>query len=153
MAEVDRRVNALLKARGYGDHLLHRTGHSFGVTRHEAPFLADGYAREIQPGMLFSGLWTVCKPLMDPKTVAKVHFIRGDCSDGSANDRLLRQLIGPDWRKLCDRPKDDYSHDDFWPTVLALVAGAVLGWASFWGGEGLARLRRTPEPVAEPVAG
>lgn len=54
MAEVDRRVNALLKARGYGDHLLHRTGHSFGVTRHEAPFLADGYAREIQPGMLFS---------------------------------------------------------------------------------------------------
>jgi hypothetical protein len=29
----------------------------------------------------------------------------------------------------------------------------VLGWASFWGGEGLARLRRAPAPVAEPVAG
>ncbi|MBV8619210.1 MAG: aminopeptidase P family protein, partial [Curvibacter sp.] len=54
MAEVDRRVNDLLKARGYGDYLLHRTGHSFGVTRHEAPFLAEGYSREIKPGMLFS---------------------------------------------------------------------------------------------------
>lgn len=54
MAEVDRRVNDLLKARGYGDHLLHRTGHSFGVTRHEAPFLAEGYSREIKPGMVFS---------------------------------------------------------------------------------------------------
>ena len=54
MAEVDRKVNELLKARGYDDNRLHRTGHSFGVTRHEAPFLADGYAREIKPGMLFS---------------------------------------------------------------------------------------------------
>lgn len=54
MGEVDRKVNDLLKARGYGDNLLHRTGHSFGVTRHEAPFLAEGYAREIKPGMLFS---------------------------------------------------------------------------------------------------
>jgi len=54
MGEVDRKVNDLLKARGYGDSRLHRTGHSFGVTRHEAPFLAEGYAREIKPGMLFS---------------------------------------------------------------------------------------------------
>lgn len=54
MGEVDRKVNDLLKARGYGDRLLHRTGHSFGVTRHEAPFLAEGFGHEIKPGMLFS---------------------------------------------------------------------------------------------------
>jgi len=54
MSEVDRRVNDLLKQCGHGDHLLHRTGHSFGVTNHEAPFLAEGYDREIQPGMVFS---------------------------------------------------------------------------------------------------
>lgn len=54
MSEVDRRVNELLKQRGHGDHLLHRTGHSFGVTNHEAPFLAEGYDREIRPGMIFS---------------------------------------------------------------------------------------------------
>jgi Xaa-Pro dipeptidase len=54
MAEVDRSVNQLLTAKGYGNHLLHRTGHSFGVTDHEGPFLAEGYEREILPGMVFS---------------------------------------------------------------------------------------------------
>ncbi len=54
MSEVDRRVNELLKEKGYGPNLLHRTGHSFGVTNHEAPFLAEGYDHEIKPRMIFS---------------------------------------------------------------------------------------------------
>lgn len=54
MAALDRQVNELLKARGYEGNLLHRTGHSFGVTDHEGPFLAEGYEREIKPGMVFS---------------------------------------------------------------------------------------------------
>lgn len=54
MSEVDREVNNLLKQRGYAKNLLHRTGHSFGVTNHEAPFLAEGYEHEIKPNMIFS---------------------------------------------------------------------------------------------------
>jgi len=54
MSDVDRRVNDFLKEKGYGSNLLHRTGHSFGVTNHEAPFLAEGYDHEIEPGMVFS---------------------------------------------------------------------------------------------------
>lgn len=54
MHDVDKQVNDLLKSRGYAHNLLHRTGHGFGVTSHEAPFLAEGYHREIQPGMVFS---------------------------------------------------------------------------------------------------
>ena len=54
MSEVDARVNELLKQRDYGEYLLHRTGHSFGVTNHEAPFLAEGYEYEIKPNMVFS---------------------------------------------------------------------------------------------------
>lgn len=54
MSEVDRKVNAFFKSKGYGPNLLHRTGHSFGVTNHEAPFLAEGYEHEIKPGMVFS---------------------------------------------------------------------------------------------------
>jgi Xaa-Pro dipeptidase len=54
MSEVDRQVNEFFKSRGYTDNLLHRTGHGFGVTSHEAPFLAEGYEHEIQPGMVFS---------------------------------------------------------------------------------------------------
>jgi len=51
MGEIDRAVNALFKAAGYEDNLLHRTGHGMGVTGHEAPFLADGETRLLEPGM------------------------------------------------------------------------------------------------------
>ena len=54
MAEVDQAVRVHFVKHGYGDALLHRTGHSFGVTGHEAPFLAVSYDRVIEPGMLFS---------------------------------------------------------------------------------------------------
>ena len=54
MGEVDRRVNELVRKAGFGEFLLHRTGHGIGVTGHEAPFLADGYERVIEPGMFFT---------------------------------------------------------------------------------------------------
>ncbi|NIB38147.1 aminopeptidase P family protein [Pseudomaricurvus alkylphenolicus] len=54
MHDVDEAVNNVLKKAGYEDNLLHRTGHSIGVTGHEAPFLAEGYHREIEPGMFFT---------------------------------------------------------------------------------------------------
>jgi Xaa-Pro dipeptidase len=54
MAEVDQAVRDHAEKHGYLDALLHRTGHSFGVTGHEAPFLAVAYDRVIEPGMLFS---------------------------------------------------------------------------------------------------
>lgn len=54
MNDVDRAVNDLIRKAGYGNNLLHRTGHGFGVTAHEAPFLAEGDMSEIKPGMVFS---------------------------------------------------------------------------------------------------
>ncbi len=54
MAAVDHAVRDHFEKHGYLGALLHRTGHSFGVTAHEAPFLAISYDRVIEPGMLFS---------------------------------------------------------------------------------------------------
>ncbi len=54
MAAVDQAVRDHFEKHGHLDALLHRTGHSFGVTGHEAPFLAVSYERTIEPGMLFS---------------------------------------------------------------------------------------------------
>jgi len=54
MAEVDRAVREHFDKHGHGEAMLHRTGHSFGVTGHEAPFLAVSYDRVIEPGMFFS---------------------------------------------------------------------------------------------------
>jgi len=120
-----------------------------------------GSAIVYQPGMLFSGLWTVCKPLMDPKTVAKVHFIRGDVKEGSANDRLMRQLIGPEWRRLCDAQKDDYDHKAFWPEVLKDEAnylarnplpGDQPAPAAAAAAPAEPAVAAEPAPVAEPAA-
>ncbi len=51
MCDVDRAVNVLFRDEGFADNLLHRTGHGMGVTAHEAPFLAEGDPRVLEPGM------------------------------------------------------------------------------------------------------
>lgn len=52
-SEIDAACQAIAHRAGY-ETPLHRTGHSFGVTSHEAPFLALGEDNVIQPGMIFS---------------------------------------------------------------------------------------------------
>ncbi|WDE08905.1 aminopeptidase P family protein [Thalassomonas viridans] len=54
MHDVDNSVISLFAKYGYADNILHRTGHSIGVTGHEGPFLAKGFHYEIKPGMLFT---------------------------------------------------------------------------------------------------
>ncbi len=54
MSDVDKAVNRFFRDSGYADNLLHRTGHGMGVTGHEAPFLAEGDDRIIEPGMSFT---------------------------------------------------------------------------------------------------
>jgi Xaa-Pro dipeptidase len=54
MSEIDTAVRKVIRDRGYGDRILHRTGHGFGITGHEAPYLAEGYDRELEAGMLVS---------------------------------------------------------------------------------------------------
>ncbi len=54
MSEIDKLVNDLFKNAGYKENLLHRTGHGMGITGHEGPFLAEGYDRELEAGMMIS---------------------------------------------------------------------------------------------------
>ncbi len=54
MSDVDRAANDVFIKAGYAENLLHRAGHGIGVTGHEAPFFAEGYDREILPGMVFT---------------------------------------------------------------------------------------------------
>ena len=54
MSEIDRSVRKFIKEQGYGDYIIHRTGHGLGITGHEAPFLAEGYNRKLEPNMLIS---------------------------------------------------------------------------------------------------
>ncbi len=51
---VDDAARAPIEAAGYGDALVHRTGHGVGLDVHEPPNIAAGNGTELRPGMVFS---------------------------------------------------------------------------------------------------
>lgn len=53
-SEIDSRVKAFLVKAGYGDKLLHRTGHGFGLGAHEGPWIAEGSTEVLEENMLIS---------------------------------------------------------------------------------------------------
>ena len=53
-SEIDTETRASLRARGYLDRLLHRTGHGFGLGNHEAPWVAEGSTDVLQENMVIS---------------------------------------------------------------------------------------------------
>jgi Xaa-Pro aminopeptidase len=52
--EVDRVARGIIAAAGYGDWFIHRTGHGIGLESHEDPYIVEGNATELEPGMAFS---------------------------------------------------------------------------------------------------
>jgi Xaa-Pro dipeptidase len=54
MGEIDKKVRKYISREGYGNYIIHRTGHGLGITGHEAPFLAEGYERKLEENMLIS---------------------------------------------------------------------------------------------------
>jgi Xaa-Pro aminopeptidase len=53
-AEIDTAANGFLRAENLGDHLLHRTGHGFGLSNHEGPWVAEGSLDVLTENMLIS---------------------------------------------------------------------------------------------------
>jgi len=54
LGEIDAAVRKVICDAGYEDGIIHRTGHGFGITGHEAPFLAIGGTRSLEGGMIVS---------------------------------------------------------------------------------------------------
>ena len=53
-ADIDRAANGFLRQEGMGEYLLHRTGHGFGLSNHEGPWVADGSQDVLAENMLVS---------------------------------------------------------------------------------------------------
>ena len=51
---VDRAARSVITDAGYGASFLHRTGHGIGIELHEPPYIVEGDATVLQPGMTFS---------------------------------------------------------------------------------------------------
>ncbi|MFW9781305.1 MAG: M24 family metallopeptidase, partial [Candidatus Heimdallarchaeota archaeon] len=54
MSEIDKKVRNHINENGYGDYIIHRTGHGLGITGHEAPYLAEGYDFPLEKNMVVS---------------------------------------------------------------------------------------------------
>ncbi|RPI26722.1 MAG: M24 family metallopeptidase, partial [Chloroflexota bacterium] len=52
--EIDTAANGFLRQEGLGDFLLHRTGHGFGLSNHEGPWVAEGSPDVLAENMLIS---------------------------------------------------------------------------------------------------
>ncbi len=52
--DIDRAARGVIAAAGYGEMFIHRTGHGIGTTTHEPPYMVEGEARPLEPGMCFS---------------------------------------------------------------------------------------------------
>ncbi len=52
--DVDAVARRVITEGGYGEHLVHRTGHGIGVEAHEDPYLVGGNCEALAPGHAFS---------------------------------------------------------------------------------------------------
>jgi Xaa-Pro aminopeptidase len=52
--DVDRAARAVIAEAGYGERFVHRTGHGIGLEIHEPPYIVEGDATPLRPGMTFS---------------------------------------------------------------------------------------------------
>ncbi|UWR49193.1 M24 family metallopeptidase [Phaeobacter inhibens] len=52
--DVDHKVMEFLRAEGFGNNLLHRTGHGIGMGGHEGPWVAEGSDDVLQENMVIS---------------------------------------------------------------------------------------------------
>src|SRR5207247_8467822 len=52
--EMDRAARKVIAAAGYGPFFTHRLGHGLGMDGHEVPYLVEGNATRLEPGMVFT---------------------------------------------------------------------------------------------------
>jgi Xaa-Pro dipeptidase len=53
-SEVDQAAREVIEAAGYGKYFTHRTGHGLGMEGHEEPYIRNGNAFILEPGMTFT---------------------------------------------------------------------------------------------------
>ena len=86
-----------------------------------------GHAILWQPPAYFSVFLSAVSYVIDPVTRGKLCMIRGDYSENSENDKLMKFLIGNNWKEITgvDQPKVNpesspgYNHELYWTNVVA----------------------------------
>eukprot|EP00466_Bigelowiella_natans_P014026 jgi/Bigna1/91859/estExt_fgenesh1_pg.C_1250022 len=86
-----------------------------------------GHCFLYQPPGLFSMVWKMASPLIDPRTKKKIQFMHGSFDKGSENDQKLTDILGDKWRALVGvdskhskQQARGYNHKDNWTTISSL---------------------------------
>ena len=53
-SDIDQATQDLFLSKGYGDHIIHRTGHGIGLGNHEQPWLSNGSSDVLEENMVIS---------------------------------------------------------------------------------------------------
>ena len=90
----------------------------------------------MNPPAAFRILWNAVSGFIDPRTKSKIFLLSGDISDGSANDQVMRRIVGPNWKVLTGAGQPvkakafsrktgkmipsspGFDVDEYWPTVM-----------------------------------
>ena len=51
---VDQLIRDIIKAEGYGEYFIHRSGHGIGLEPHEEPYIQENNNLPLEPGMVFT---------------------------------------------------------------------------------------------------
>src|SRR5207245_8620400 len=68
--DMDRAARRLITAAGYGSFFTHRLGHGLGIAGHEPPYLGEGNALRVEPGMVVTPEPGTCPPATSGVSIA-----------------------------------------------------------------------------------
>jgi len=99
-AEIDEAANGFLRQQGLGEYLLHRTGHGFGLSNHEGPWVAAGSPDVLAENMLISIEPGIYVPGLGGFRHSDTLLVRADgyeCLTHSATSLAELTLTGRKW--------------------------------------------------------
>jgi len=85
-----------------------------------------GHCILYQSPWVFQTLYNLCSPLIDPVTFSKLVFVAGDVSEGSANDKMMKELLHDNWKEITGAEGEihepqgspGYKHKTYWAKVV-----------------------------------
>ncbi len=105
---------------------------SIAVTKKTIEILASNYCERLghavlwQPPAYFSVFLSAVSYVIDPITRGKLCIVRGDYSENSENDILMKYLIGDQWKaitgvdqpRFADNASPGYNHEVYWKNIV-----------------------------------
>jgi len=84
------------------------------------------------PKIAYMTLSSIARPFIDRRTWSKMHFLYGDSSPNSECDRVMKDVVGPDWRVVTGlgQPRTQTAYSEYYQRDILCARG--FNFASYW---------------------